>query len=124
LNNLIKLILDLKRHFVYNEICDACEKEDWKSIRIIHGEVPLREINKNWRRFRRELKVLIWITIVYVIRFQQLPYSVESESSDFIISNDTINTSDMPITKSLFLTNLTESSYIESKNNFWDGLFL
>jgi hypothetical protein len=100
------------------------KKEDWKSIRIIHGEVPLREINKNWRRFRRELKVLIWITIVYVIRFQQLPYSVESESSDFIISNDTINTSDMPITKSLFLTNLTESSYIESKNNFWDGLFL
>jgi hypothetical protein len=72
LNNLIKLILDLKRHFVYNEICDACEKEDWKSIRIIHGEVPLRELKQNWRRYRHELKILIVITIFYVVMAKSL----------------------------------------------------
>jgi hypothetical protein len=44
-----------------------CEKEDWKSIRIIHGEVPLRELKQNWRRYRRELKILILITIFYVV---------------------------------------------------------
>jgi hypothetical protein len=144
-NNSIKLISDIKRHFVMGEICGLCEREDWKSIRIIHGEVPLREINKNWRRYRRELKILIWITMFYLIWFQQLPYRIKSGISESTTLNNHIDADNTQISeaayrkesdelynptnasrlpKSSFPIRDKKSSYTESEKYIQDGLFL
>jgi hypothetical protein len=101
-----------------------CQKEHWKSIQIIRGEVPLRELKQNWRRFRRELKILIWITIfyIYLLLVSILTRADKCIKSKFANLYNLIRLVKRP--KTFCLKTITRSSYIKSEQNVWDGLFL
>ncbi|KAI6170977.1 hypothetical protein M3Y97_01091700 [Aphelenchoides bicaudatus] len=82
--------LVLMKHFVHEDGCGICPKEQWKSIRIIRGEIPLRDTKKNWGQFRRASKMLIGAVIFYIALFIAIlslhrPDSHKSASNEYIV---------------------------------------